>query len=172
MIILGLGSNKGDRAALLEKAVEMLAPTVRNLRRSSLYETKALLPAGAPAAWNMPFLNMAITGETALSPSDMLAAIKTIEKQLGRRPSEVWAPREIDLDILAIDNLILEEAGLSIPHRALLDRDFALLPLAQLVPDWCYPGVGKYQGWKAADIVVHKGYSSGSLHEKGIAVYG
>jgi 2-amino-4-hydroxy-6-hydroxymethyldihydropteridine diphosphokinase len=136
----------------------------------------ALLPAGAPASWDMNFLNMAVAGETTLSPQELLVAIKDIEKNLGRKTGEVWAPRELDIDILAYDDVVLEAPGLSIPHRALLDRDFALLPLVELAPDWHYPCTNKYgqeyKDWKAADIAAHKGYISGSLNDKGIAIYG
>lgn len=171
-VILGLGGNKGERSALLAQAVKLLTPLIKNLRTSSLYETKALLPAGAPASWDMPFLNMAVAGEVALSSRDLLAAIKAIEKKLGRGFSEVWAPREIDIDILAMGNLMIDEPDFCVPHRSLLDRDFALLPLAELAPDWCCPVAGEYHGWKAADIVRAKGYTTGSLQKEGIAVYG
>lgn len=171
-VILGLGGNKGDRAAQLAKAADLLDQVLENSRRSSLYETKALLPAGAPASWDMPFLNMAIAGDTKLSPHDVFALVKDIEKKMGRKPAEVWAPREIDIDILAMDDLVLEQPDLVVPHRALLERDFALLPLAELAPDWRYPAAGDHHGWKAADIVRIKGYATGSLQEKGIANYG
>jgi 2-amino-4-hydroxy-6-hydroxymethyldihydropteridine diphosphokinase len=172
MVILGLGGNSGDRATMLRKALELLAPVLKNPRISRIYETKALLPEGAPASWDMPFLNMAVMGETALLPQQLLVTIKNIEKTLGRTASQNWAPREIDIDILAMGNLIYEQAGLTIPHRGLLERDFALLPLAELAPGWHYPCEGKYHQWKATDIVADKGYISGSLNEQGIRIYG
>jgi len=158
MVILGLGSNKGDRAAMLGRAVEMLAPILQDIRHSSIYETKALLPEGASPAWDMVFLNMAVVGETKLSPQELLAAIKEIEKNLGRQAAERWAPREIDIDILAMDDVQLDLPGLHIPHSGLIEREFALLPLVELAPDWRYPG-GEYKGWKAADIAAAKGYT-------------
>jgi len=158
MVILGLGSNKGDRAAMLWRVVEMLAPILQDIRHSSVYETKALLPDGAPPAWDMAFLNMAVAGETKLSPQALLAAIKEIERNLGREAAERWAPREIDIDILAMDDLVLATPEIHIPHPGLLDREFALLPLVELAPDWRYPS-GEYKGVKAADIAVAKGYA-------------
>ncbi len=172
MVILGLGGNKGDREALLKKAVDALALILEKPRISSLYENKALLPEGAPASWDMPFLNMAVAGETALSPQALLAAIKDIENKLGRKPAERWAPREIDIDILAMGDVVLAQTDLCVPHRFLLERDFALVPLVELAPDWRCPVAGEYYGWKAADIMVHKGYSLSSLHAQGIKNYG
>jgi 2-amino-4-hydroxy-6-hydroxymethyldihydropteridine diphosphokinase len=157
MIILGLGSNTGDREEYLARAVSMLDDILTGMHTSSLYETAALLPEGAPRDWDMPFLNMAVCGDTSLSPDQLFATVKDIEKKLGRFPSEVWAPRKIDIDILAIENMVIDESALSVPHRALLDRDFALVPLAELVPDWCYPA-GAYKGKRAADIVAEKRY--------------
>jgi 2-amino-4-hydroxy-6-hydroxymethyldihydropteridine diphosphokinase len=171
MVILGLGSNSGDRERYLRQAVESLAPVLKNLRLSSVYETEALLPQGAPPSWNMPFLNMAAAGETALSPQALLATIKAIEKKLGRADAEVWAPRVIDVDILAMGDVRLDLPGLTIPHFALLDRSFALLPFVELAPDWRYPD-GEYGGWKASDIAAAKGYHLHALTEKGNVTYG
>ncbi len=125
------------------------------------------MPEGAPKSWNQPFLNMAVAGDASLAPESLLAELKTIEKDLGRQSRGHWAPREIDIDILAMGDMVISSAALSIPHPHLLARDFALVPLAELVPDWCYPA-GEYKGWKAADIVAAKAFAPGTdFREKG-----
>lgn len=170
MIILGLGSNKGDRAAHLREAISLLAPVVTNVQPSRMYESRALLPPGAPADWGSNFLNMAVKGESDLSATELLDAIKTIEKRIGRTSLGRWSPREIDIDILAMDHEVIDLPFLQVPHRELLNRDFALLPLAELAPDWQYPD-GEYSGLRAADIVKAKGFRCGALQETGIALY-
>lgn len=172
MVILGLGSNKGDREAYLRQATGMLAGLLQGMNSSGVHETKALLPEGAPREWDMPFLNMAVAGETDLEPRALLKAIKAIEEQLGRKPAGKWAPREIDIDILAMDGTVLDTPSLAIPHPGLLNRDFALLPLVELAPDWEYPLPGKYQGWKAADIAADKGFAAVSRQTLKAASHG
>lgn len=104
---------------------------------------------------------MAIAGETALSPTALFSAVKSIEEKIGRKNRGHWAPREIDIDILAYGDDVIHLADLSIPHAELLNRDFVLVPLAEIVPDWCYPVVGEYQGKSAAQLVAMKGYALG-----------
>src|SRR5690606_1507049 len=129
MVILGLGSNKGDREAYLTQACEALAGILKEMRRSRLYESVALLPEAPPEGWDRPFLNMAVAGETDLAPHALLDAIKEVEQNLGRSKVGHWGPREIDIDILAIDDMVLDTPLLSVPHTGLLTRHFALLPL-------------------------------------------
>ena len=138
-IILGLGSNVGNRQANLDSAIVALGEYVKNIRISSVMETEALLPENAPESWDMPYLNMAIAGDTPLPPYELLAKIKQIEQNLGRVKLGHWSPRNIDIDILAIDDLVMNEPDLTIPHKELLTRDFALKPLLELMPDWVYP---------------------------------
>ena len=152
MVILGLGSNQGDRLRHLKDAARELAALLEELRCSSVYESTALLPEGAPADWNMPFLNMAVRGSTELAPSALLGALKDIERRLGRKARGHWGPREIDIDILAYAERIIVEPGLAIPHKELLQRDFALVPLAELAPSWVHPVAGRPAGELAAGI--------------------
>lgn len=142
-IILGLGSNVGDRRANLDAAIAALGEYVSNIRISSIFESDALLPHGAPAQWNQPFYNIAVAGFTPLSPHELLAVIKKIEISLGRNKIGHWSPRTIDIDILAMGNLVIDEAGLSIPHAELANRDFVLVPLAEIAPGWVHPLKGK-----------------------------
>ncbi len=153
MIILGLGSNVGDRLNNLTGAIKLLSESVVTaITVSAVYESQAVLKADAPEEWNKPFLNMAISGETHLTPEALLTQIKCIEKRLGRNDVRLWAPREIDIDILAYDDFYVSSKSLSIPHESLCHRPFALLPLADLTPNWRFPGVGEYKGKTAYEI--------------------
>lgn len=160
-VIFGLGSNLGDRQAHLEAAVRALTAIAGPLTHSRIFESRAVLPADAPATWNRPYLNMAVAGKTKLPAQALLATVKEMERTLGRSVSGVWGPREIDIDILAMDSQAIDTPELAIPHRELLGRDFALLPLCDVVPDWRYPMAGEFFQWSAADIVKHKGYAPG-----------
>ena len=143
MMILGLGSNLGDRMANLREALRLIKniPGISHVHASSLYVSDPQLPERAPADWHKPFLNLAIRCEGTLSPQELLAQIKKIEIVLGRYPSqERWEPRAIDIDILAIDNITINTPELTLPHPRLFERPFALWPLADLAPFWSYQG--------------------------------
>jgi 2-amino-4-hydroxy-6-hydroxymethyldihydropteridine diphosphokinase len=172
MVILGLGSNVGDRLQHLRSAVQSLSALLQDIRCSRILESPAMLPQGAPEAWNTPYLNMAVSGVTALSPQNLFKEIKSIEKNIGRVSRGAWGPREIDIDILAMQDKVLQEADLVIPHRGLLKRDFALLPLIDVAPDWHYPVTGPYSGWLAADIAANKGFAlSKDLRDTGLKIH-
>jgi len=156
MIILGLGSNVGDRLSYLDRAVKRLSHFVYGIRVSTILESKALLPENAPASWDSSFLNMALMGNTMLTAHVLIDEIKRLEADLGRATRGKWGPREIDIDILAYDDLIISNDRIRIPHPELLNRDFALMPFAELAPDWRYPVEGAYHGWRAEDIVREK----------------
>lgn len=134
-IYLGLGSNLGNRAAALEAALAALAPQVRTLRRSPIYETEPWGLADQPV-----FLNQVVEAETELEPAELLKLLKATEKELGRQPRTRNGPREIDIDILLYDDLTLEAPGLRVPHPNLQQRAFVLVPLADLAPDLVIPG--------------------------------
>jgi 2-amino-4-hydroxy-6-hydroxymethyldihydropteridine diphosphokinase len=157
MIVLGLGVNLGDRLTLLRRAVEMMtqAPDgfITAPRVSHVYESSALLPPGAPAAWDMPFYNMALAGETALTPEALLEAVKELECKLGRQPRGYWGPREMDIDILAYGDRVMQSRTLTLPQRELLRRDFALVPMEEVAPDWAYPAEGPMQGKTVRELV-------------------
>lgn len=157
LLILGLGSNIGDRAAHLAAAQAELRAILAAPRASRAYESRAVLPEGAPAEWDMPYLNMAVAGECELAPQEVLQRVKAIEQSLGREHRGYWGPREIDVDILAFGDIVLEGPELTIPHRELLKRDFALLPLCDVAPEWRYP-TGEYRGKTAAEIVKLMGF--------------
>jgi 2-amino-4-hydroxy-6-hydroxymethyldihydropteridine diphosphokinase / dihydropteroate synthase len=143
MLILSLGTNLGDSLNNIRQALQLLQKSqkIAPLQISPLYSSSALLPAYAPVAWNRPYLNLAVACETDLSPFEVLKFIKQIEQQLGREESQRWAPRIIDIDILAWDRLVVDQVSLKIPHIGLLSRPFALWPLLDLWPNWQHPTV-------------------------------
>lgn len=144
-IIFGLGSNLGKREFYLQKAIIELELhlDLENIKKSKAIENKALLPQGAPKDWNMDFLNLSISADVDIEkydPFKILAIIKEIERDLGRKNSPRWAPREIDIDILAIEDLIIKSGNvLIIPHYDLLNRDFFLNTIKEIEPQWQYP---------------------------------
>jgi 2-amino-4-hydroxy-6-hydroxymethyldihydropteridine diphosphokinase/dihydropteroate synthase len=110
------------------------------MRVSVIFETDAILPPEAPPAWELPYFNLVVSGKTTLSPLEMLKNLKKIEQKLGRDLQALrWAPRVIDLDILAWDDLIFSSDELTIPHVELMNRPFFIGLMASLNSDWRYP---------------------------------
>jgi 2-amino-4-hydroxy-6-hydroxymethyldihydropteridine diphosphokinase len=136
---LGLGSNIGDRAANIRRALEEVETRgiARITARSSLWRT---------APWGYTeqeeFANLCALAETQLSPTQLLSAIKTLETDLGRTAGLRWGPRLIDIDILFYDDLKADHADLTLPHRELFRRPFVLVPLAEIAPDLMVAGRG------------------------------
>jgi len=126
-VYLGLGSNLGDRMAILKRAVAALTALGAIEACSRVYETAPLHLTDQPA-----FLNMAVRLATQLAPNDLLGAVKALERDLGRVDGIRWGPRLIDIDILLYDGVVLSEERLVIPHPRLAERRFALAPLADV----------------------------------------
>lgn len=147
VVYLGLGSNLGEREANLLAALAALPPRIEVLERSPVYET---------APWGYldqgDFLNQVIKVATSLSPLDLLAALKEIEKQVGRVPRFKNGPREIDIDVLFFDDQVIEEKGLHIPHPQLARRAFVLMPLNDIAPELVHPVLGKTIAQLLADL--------------------
>lgn len=139
-VFVALGSNLGDRAAMLARAEEEIAklPGVSIRRRSQVRETPALLPPGDPRP-QPSYLNSVVELQSALSAPELLKALKAIEVKLGRTTATRWAPRVIDLDLLLYGDVVLDEPGLRLPHPGLPQRRFVLEPLAELSPDLKHP---------------------------------
>jgi dihydropteroate synthase/2-amino-4-hydroxy-6-hydroxymethyldihydropteridine diphosphokinase len=113
------------------------------MRTSVIFETKALLPEGAPPRWDLPYLNLVVSGKTTLSPLLLLKKLKEIERELGRDQEALrWAPRVIDLDILAFDEEVFAEETLTIPHQELMNRPFLVSLMASLNANFRYPVPG------------------------------
>jgi 2-amino-4-hydroxy-6-hydroxymethyldihydropteridine diphosphokinase/dihydropteroate synthase len=138
-LALGLGSNLGNPVENLRSALSKikLIPELRVIKTSSLFESDALMPEGAPAEWNKKYLNAAVLVEASadVNPVSLLQSLKAAETSLGRTMGEPWAPRIIDIDILYWSGGAFKEAALEIPHRGLMERPFALLPLLQIWPE-------------------------------------
>jgi 2-amino-4-hydroxy-6-hydroxymethyldihydropteridine diphosphokinase len=132
LVYLGLGSNLGDRRQNLQAALEALdrTPAVRVLRVSSFRQTAPYGVEDQPE-----FLNGVVEIETELDPPTLLAAVKRIEREMGRVTSFRWGPRLIDIDILLYDRLRWDTPELTIPHPGILERLFVIEPLAELAPE-------------------------------------
>jgi 2-amino-4-hydroxy-6-hydroxymethyldihydropteridine diphosphokinase len=144
MILLALGSNLGPRAQTLERARAALeAAGVHVLAASSLHETAALVPDGAPADWDRPYLNQVLQVQTLLAPAALLAATQAIELRLGRTTAPRWAPRVIDIDLLAHGEHVIDSTALTLPHPQLHLRRFVLAPLCEIAPQWRHPVLGR-----------------------------
>lgn len=138
MVILSLGSNLGDRVRWLERGLERLSEQVRLESLSSIYETQPVGVRDQP--W---FLNMVCAGVTRLSPRGVLEFILEVEDSLGREREHELAPRNIDIDLLAYDDKVIDEPELQLPHPRMTERAFVLRPLAEIAPDWRHPVEGK-----------------------------
>ncbi len=141
-IIFGLGSNLGDKISYLEQAVNQLESKLllKNLKQSKILKNPALLLPNSPPEWNQEFFNIALSAEVDLekfNPEKILEIIKEIEQNLGREKRDKWAPREIDIDILVIENLTVRLADkLIIPHPELQNRDFFLSTIREIEPNF------------------------------------
>jgi dihydrofolate synthase/folylpolyglutamate synthase len=131
-IYIGLGSNLGDRVAHLAFAKRRL----KVVAESPIYQSPAMLLADAPPSWNRPYLNQVVEIETDASPQELLQALKRIEADAGRKDRGRWAPRELDLDIIAYGDVVLSTPELTLPHSGMSTRDFVLLPLRDIAPNW------------------------------------
>ena len=129
-VFLALGSNVGDSQQYISKAIELLGEKVSNIKTAPLYRSPAM---PVPGHDDMPdFLNTAIRGETNLEPLELLKFVKNIEKEIGRIYRFRWGPREIDIDIIFYDDLILDTPELTIPHSGANERDFVLKPISDI----------------------------------------
>ena len=139
-VALGLGSNIGDRVARCRQALRELSgfETIRIVRRSSWYETRPEGHTDQP-----DFVNGAALLETTLAPLRLLETLKDVETRMGRSITWEKGPREIDLDLLLYDDLVLGQPGLDIPHPAMAQRAFVLVPLAEIHPDLVHPVHGR-----------------------------
>lgn len=133
---IALGSNLGDREEHLRAAMDILAKLGSVAAISSFYETEPVGDISQP-----DFLNGVIKLRTRLQPEELMTALLRIEKEQGRDRSisPPKGPRTLDLDLLSYDNVVLETPDLTLPHPALAQRRFVLVPLAEIAPQWKHP---------------------------------
>ncbi|RTL52085.1 MAG: 2-amino-4-hydroxy-6-hydroxymethyldihydropteridine diphosphokinase [Sphingobacteriales bacterium] len=130
-----LGSNLGNRIAFIHAAINEIEKQCGQLiAASSIYETEAWGVEQQP-----PYLNQVIAITTSLLPEQLMQTLLDIELQLGRKRTKRFAERTIDLDILLINNLIIYTSLLTVPHPAMQQRKFVLLPLQEIAPQIIHP---------------------------------
>ncbi|THX46427.1 folic acid synthesis protein [Aureobasidium pullulans] len=136
---IALGSNVGDRLDMIEKACLALDQdqNIKVTRTSSLYETEPMYVEDQAR-----FLNGACEVETTLEPMTLLDRLQAIENELGRVKLIDKGPRSIDLDILLYENQVIDTERLKVPHMLMLEREFVLRPLCDIIPE-AIPSIGK-----------------------------
>ena len=127
-VLLGLGSNLGDRRRLLAEAVDSLSGVVAV---SPLYETA---PVGGPSGQGA-FLNLVVEIDSDLSARELLGVCQRLEAAAERVRTERWGPRTLDVDILWIDGVRVDEPDLEVPHPRMWSRRFVMAPLVDVAPD-------------------------------------
>jgi len=145
---LGFGSNMGDKAGHIFRALQALEASkqVKNFRLSGLYRTA---PWGnVDQDW---FVNACGVGETALGAHELLALVQAIELKMGRERIIHWGPRNIDIDVLYYGDTRVDLPDLTVPHVELLNRAFVLVPLLELRPNLELGGVQLSEAVKELD---------------------
>ncbi|HXZ61204.1 MAG TPA: 2-amino-4-hydroxy-6-hydroxymethyldihydropteridine diphosphokinase [Acidimicrobiales bacterium] len=132
---IGLGSNLGDRRALLRAAVAGLEASGDVTAVSPVYETE---PVGGPEGQD-PYLNLVVELATTDSPRQLLERCRALEAAAGRVRSVPWGPRTLDADVLWVEGSQVDEPDLTVPHPKMGERRFVLAPLADLAPDLVTP---------------------------------
>jgi 2-amino-4-hydroxy-6-hydroxymethyldihydropteridine diphosphokinase len=138
-VIIALGGNLGDVRGNFDRAIDLLCGGDTTLKkRSSDYRTPPWGVIDQPA-----FSNACIEIETALSPHALLERAQATEKALGRdRANDVrWGPRAIDIDLIAYDDITIDEPDLKLPHPFVFERAFVLVPLVEITPDRIIAGI-------------------------------
>jgi 2-amino-4-hydroxy-6-hydroxymethyldihydropteridine diphosphokinase len=134
IVYLALGSNLGNREENLKQAIASLPPQMVVKEKSHVYETP---PWGYED--QQRFLNQVVKTQTYLQPEQLLKHIKRLEVALGRKATFRNGPREIDIDILMYDDLVLNTPILTLPHPHMHERGFVLLPMMDIAPDLVHP---------------------------------
>jgi 2-amino-4-hydroxy-6-hydroxymethyldihydropteridine diphosphokinase len=126
-------------------------------KSSAVYQTKPWGYLDQP-----DFLNLVLEAWTDLKPRELLDHIKEIEKEIGREPSFKYGPRMVDIDILVYGDLIIQEDGLVIPHPRMAERAFVLVPLVEIAPNLCVPGLDQ----STADLLAGVDQSEVSIYQE------
>ncbi len=135
---IGLGSNLEPRRAYLDLAIRELSTVGEIVRISSIYQTAPV--GGIPQP---DYLNAVLELRTPVGPLELAASMKTFEKKIGRISRPRWHEREVDLDLLFYDDLVLESSELTVPHPEIARRAFVLVPIAELDPMLEHPVLHK-----------------------------
>jgi 2-amino-4-hydroxy-6-hydroxymethyldihydropteridine diphosphokinase len=147
--LVGLGSNQGDRQAILKAAVTRLAGH-RQIAATVVSTWRETAAVGGPPGQPL-FLNGALRLQTALGPQDLLTLLQQVESELGRQRRDRWGPRTIDLDLLLHGELVLDTPSLVIPHPRMAWRRFVLEPAAEVAGEMLHPTVR----WSIARLLEH-----------------
>ncbi len=137
---IGVGSNLDDPVAQVKEAIEELEvlPDTIMEARSSLYSSKPIGPQDQP-----DYVNAVVALDTLLSPADLLQRLQRIEELQGREPGgEQWGPRILDLDLLMYGKKVIDTDELKVPHPGMHERDFVIIPLAEIAGNLSIPGHG------------------------------
>jgi len=139
-VYLSIGANLGDRRRICLQALELFDRIEKTslVARSGLYETEPQGFVDQPV-----FINLAAELQTGLSAVELLARLKALEVDLGRKPGECRGPRAIDLDLLLYDQQVISTPGLEIPHSRMHERRFVLEPLAEIAHSVLHPRLGR-----------------------------
>lgn len=137
-MVFALGANLGEPMAALRRAARALAGHLVDARASAVYVTP---PEGG--ARQPPYLNAAVAGEASLTPRQALELARRLEAEARRERPYPGAPRSIDVDVVFVGDEVVDEPGLVVPHPRWQDRDFVVVPVADVAPDFVDPETGR-----------------------------
>lgn len=151
VVFINIGSNLGNRRLNLSRAMRAIGECFGDFEMSHVVESK---PLGFDSTND--FLNIGIAFNSDLEPHELLAQLKDIEKRLGsgshRTPEGDYCDRLIDIDIVAIDDKVIDDEHLTVPHKHLAERDFFLVPMEELAAMWRHPLTGKTASEMLAEL--------------------
>lgn len=136
--VLALGANLGDRAAALQRAVDLIAAGTKVRAVSAIFRTP---PVGGPPG-QRDYYNAVVLVDTDLAASELLALAHSIEADAGRVRLERWGPRTLDVDVVAFGDVIADDPELTLPHPRAHERAFVLMPWLDADPHATLPGYG------------------------------
>lgn len=136
--LLSLGSNLEPRAERIRRAITLLAEHLGPLVVSHLYETSPVGYSDQP-----DFLNCCVCGQTTVNAHALHTVCRSVEEEVGRERRERWREREIDVDVILLDDLVIDDPSVTIPHPRMQDRRFVLAPAAEIAPTMRDPRTGK-----------------------------
>lgn len=137
-ILLGLGTNLGDRAANLRRAVAWLGGVATVDAVSAVFETAPMYDTDQAS-----FFNICATARTHLAAGDLLPRLKAAEAEIGRVPSRRNGPRLIDIDLVLYGDQVIDTPDLVVPHPRMAERGFVLAPAAEVAGAWRHPVLGR-----------------------------